>query len=206
MRIAVGSDHAGFELKKLLLPLIKEKGHEVSDLGTHDTQAVDYPDFAAAVGKAVCEKKADRGIVICGSGVGASIAANKIKGVRAGLCHDTYSAHQGVEHDDMNVLVMGSRVIGSELAKEITFSFLGAKFTQEERHKRRLEKIKTLEAHHDRSKSNAQNRRPSDPHSCNPGTIRLAGLYPPEYFDQRPAGKNGPGRRAEGRHFEPGHF
>ena len=155
MRIAVGSDHAGFELKKILLALIHEKKHEVLDLGTCDTQPVDYPDFAEAVGNAVRDRKADRGIVICGSGVGASIAANKIGGVRAGLCHDTYSAHQGVEHDDMNVLVMGARVIGVELAKEITFSFLNAKFTKEERHQRRLEKIKNLEARHDRSQSNA---------------------------------------------------
>ncbi|HLD50479.1 MAG TPA: ribose 5-phosphate isomerase B [bacterium] len=151
VRVAVGSDHAGFEMKQFFLPLIREKGHEVSDLGTHDTKPVDYPDFAEAVGKAVRERKADRGIVICGSGVGASIAANKISGIRAALCHDTYSAHQGVEHDDMNVLVLGARIIGLELAKELVFSFLNAHFTQEERHKRRLEKIKTLEAHHDRS-------------------------------------------------------
>ena len=149
MRIAVGSDHAGFEMKQFLLPLIREKGHEVLDLGTHDTKPVDYPDFAEAVGLAVCSRRAERGIVICGSGVGASIAANKISGIRAGLCHDTYSAHQGVEHDDMNVLVLGARIIGRELAKELTFSFLNAQFTQEERHKIRLEKIKSLEARHD---------------------------------------------------------
>jgi RpiB/LacA/LacB family sugar-phosphate isomerase len=151
VRVAVGSDHAGFEMKIFLLPLIREKGHEVSDLGTHDTQPVDYPDFAEAVGRAICERRAERGIVICGSGVGASIAANKISGIRAGLCHDTYSAHQGVEHDDMNVLVLGARIIGRELAKELVFSFLNAHFTQEDRHKQRLEKIKTLEARHDRS-------------------------------------------------------
>ena len=149
MRIAVGSDHAGFELKKILLPLLREKGHEVLDLGTHDTKPVDYPDFAEAVGLAVCAHRAERGLVICGSGVGASIAANKIPGIRAGLCHDTYSAHQGVEHDDMNVLVLGARIIGQELAKELVFSFLNAKFTKEERHQRRLEKIKNLEARHD---------------------------------------------------------
>lgn len=155
MRIALGSDHAGFELKKFILPLLREKGYEVSDLGTHDTKPVDYPDFAEAVGQAVRDRRAERGIVICGSGVGASIAANKISGIRAGLCHDTYSAHQGVEHDDMNVLVLGARIIGPELAKEIIFSFLNAQFTQEERHLRRLEKIKTMEARHDRSKSSS---------------------------------------------------
>ena len=151
MNIAVGSDHAGFEMKNFLLPLIRERGHEVLDLGTHNTQPVDYPDYAEAVGRAIREHRAERGIVICGSGVGASIAANKISGIRAGLCHDTYSAHQGVEHDDMNVLVLGARIIGRELAKELVFSFLNAHFTQDERHKHRLEKIKTLEARHDRS-------------------------------------------------------
>ena len=152
MKIVIASDHAGFELKKFLLPFLKEKGLAVTDLGTHNTEPADYPDFAEAAGLAVIEKRAERGIVICGSGVGASIAANKISGIRAGLCHDTYSAHQGVEHDDMNVLVLGSRIIGRELAKEIVFSFLNAQFTKEERHMRRLEKIKTLEARHDCSK------------------------------------------------------
>ena len=150
MRVAVGSDHAGFELKQILIPILREKGHQVSDIGTHDTNPVDYPDFAEAVGREIHECRAERGIVICGSGVGASIAANKIKGIRAGLCHDTYSAHQGVEHDDMNVLVLGARIIGQELAKELVFSFLNANFTNEERHKRRLEKILNLEARHDR--------------------------------------------------------
>ena len=146
MRIVIGSDHAGFELKKILMPLVKEMPHELLDVGTYDTQSVDYPDYAEAVARALLEGRAERGLLICGSGVGASVAANKMAGIRAGLCHDTYSARQGVEHDDMNVLVMGSRVIGPELAKELVRAFLSAKFTQEERHNRRLEKIKLLEA------------------------------------------------------------
>jgi len=147
MRIAIGSDHAGFELKGMLAAFIREMGHEVTDVGTHDTQPVDYPDFAKAVGMAVLEGQAERGVLICGSGVGASVAANKLVGIRAGLCHDTYSAHQGVEHDDMNVVVVGSRVIGVELAKELVGAFLRAKFTGEERHMRRLNKVRALEAH-----------------------------------------------------------
>ena len=154
MRVAVGSDHAGFELKNILIPLLKELRCEVADVGTYDAKPVDYPDYAKAVADALLKGRAERGILICGSGVGASVAANKIAGIRAGLCHDTYSAHQGVEHDDMNVLVMGSRVIGPELAKELVRAFLGATFTKEDRHNRRLEKIKLLEARHDRSQSN----------------------------------------------------
>jgi ribose 5-phosphate isomerase B len=146
MRVAVGADHAGFELKNTMARFVQSFGCEVLDLGTNDTSPVDYPDFAEAVGRAVTDGRADRGIVICGSGVGASVAANKLPGVRAGLCHDTYSAHQGVEHDDMNVLVLGARVIGEELAWELVRAFLGAKFTGEERHRRRLEKIKALES------------------------------------------------------------
>jgi RpiB/LacA/LacB family sugar-phosphate isomerase len=145
MRIVLGADHAGFELKRNLLELVKGLGYETLDVGTDSTAPVDYPDFSAAVGHAVREGRADLGILICGSGVGASVAANKIRGVRAGLCHDCYSAHQGVEHDEMNVLVMGSRVIGPELAHDIVRQFLGAKFTGEERHVRRLAKIKQLE-------------------------------------------------------------
>ena len=145
MRIVTGSDHAGFELKQQLLPLLKELGHEVLDVGTNSTAAVDYPDFAEAVGKAVLDGRADRGLLICGSGVGASVAVNKLHGIRGGLCHDTYSAHQGVEHDDMNVLVLGSRVIGPATAGELVRAFLGAKFTHEERHVRRLNKILVLE-------------------------------------------------------------
>ena len=145
MRIAIGSDHAGFELKQHLLPVVSAAGHTVLDVGTYNPDPVDYPDFAEAVGKALLEKKADRGILICGSGMGASVAANKLTGIRAGLCHDTYSAHQGVEHDDVNVLVLGSRVIGHALAEELVRAYLGASFTNEERHVRRLNKVKALE-------------------------------------------------------------
>ncbi len=145
MRVAIGSDHAGFELKESLTAFLRELGHEVVDVGTHDTASVDYPDYAEALGNALREGRADRGVLICGSGVGASVAANKLPGIRAALCHDTYSAHQGVEHDDMNVLVMGGRVIGPELARELVKAYLGATFTGEERHRRRLEKIHALE-------------------------------------------------------------
>jgi len=145
MKIAIGSDHAGFELKECVRTLLLELGHEVVDLGTHDTTPVDYPDFAEAVGKTVVDRKAERGIVICGSGVGASVAANKIPGIRAGLCHDTYSAHQGVEHDHMNVLVLGGRVIGPAMAHELVQAFVGAQWSQEERHLRRLAKVQAIE-------------------------------------------------------------
>lgn len=146
MKIVAGSDHAGFELKQRLVALVRDLGHDVLDVGTNSTVPVDYPDFSEAVGLAVREGRAERGILICGSGVGASVAANKIPGVRAGICHDTYSAHQGVEHDDMNVLVLGGRVIGNELAFELARAFLAARFTGEERHRRRLEKIRIIEA------------------------------------------------------------
>ncbi len=146
MRIVIGSDHAGFQLKEIISDYIRELKHEVVDVGTHSTEPVDYPDFAEAIGKILIEGRADRGVLICGSGVGASVAANKMPGIRAGLCHDTYSAHQGVEHDDMNVLVLGARVIGFELARELVRAFIGAQFTGEERHRRRLEKIYLLEA------------------------------------------------------------
>jgi ribose 5-phosphate isomerase B len=145
MRIALGADHAGFEMKQNLLPYVGELGHEAIDAGTNSTAPVDYPDYAEAVGMAVQRRQADRAILICGSGVGASVAANKIPGIRAGLCHDTYSAHQGVEHDNMNVLVLGSRVIGAQLARELVASFLAAQFTHEERHARRLAKVDQLE-------------------------------------------------------------
>lgn len=145
VRIAIGADHAGFEMKQALAPFLQDLGHEVLDLGTHDTAPVDYPDYAEAVGKAVLDNQAERGILICGSGVGASVAANKLQGIRAGLCHDTYSAHQGVEHDDTNVLVLGSRVIGVELAKDLVRSFLLATFSGAERHRRRLGKILAIE-------------------------------------------------------------
>ena len=146
MRIAIGSDHAGFEMKQGLVEDLRREGHEVLDLGTHSTEAADYPDFAEAVGNAVREGRAERGILVCGSGVGASVAANKLPGIRAGLCHDTYSAHQGVEHDDVNVLVMGARIIGPALARELARAFLGARFSPEERHLRRVGKIRALES------------------------------------------------------------
>jgi len=145
MRIVFGSDHAGFELKNKLMPTVAALGHQVTDAGAYDAVPSDYPDFAEAVGRAVVNGTADRGILICGSGVGASVSANKVPTIRAGLCHDTYSAHQGVEHDDMNVLVMGSRIIGVELAKEIVQTYLNAAYSGEERHRRRVEKIAALE-------------------------------------------------------------
>ena len=145
MRVVIGADHAGFELKENLVEYVRESGHQVLDIGTYSTEPVDYPDFAEAVGKALLDGQADRGVLVCGSGVGASVAANKLPGIRAGLCHDTYSAHQGVEHDDMNMLVLGARVIGAELARELIRAFLGAEFTGEERHRRRLNKIAALE-------------------------------------------------------------
>jgi ribose 5-phosphate isomerase B len=145
MRVAIGSDHAGFDLKEQVAGFVRELGHEVVDVGTHSTEPVDYPDYAEAVGRAVIEDRAHRGVLICGSGVGASVAANKLPGVRAGLCHDTYAAHQGVEHDDMNVLVLGARIIGSELARELVKAYLAAEFSGGERHLRRLEKVHALE-------------------------------------------------------------
>ncbi len=146
MRIALGSDHAGFEMKRDLTDFIQSLGYETVDVGAHEFQpADDYPDFAAAVGEAVRGGQAERGVLICGSGVGASVAANKVRGVRAGLCHDCYSAHQGVEHDEMNVLVMGARIIGPELARDIVKQFLHADFSGAERHLRRLEKVRELE-------------------------------------------------------------
>jgi ribose 5-phosphate isomerase B len=145
MRIALAADHAGFALKQHLLGMVKELGHEVIDLGTDSDAAVDYPDFAEKIGMAVREGRADRGILLCGSGVGASVAANKIPGVRAGLCHDGYSAHQGVEHDDVNILVLGARIIGPALADDLVKTFLAARYTHEERHVRRLSKVKDLE-------------------------------------------------------------
>ena len=145
MRISIGADHAGSPLKQDLIPYLKGLGHVVLDLGTHNTDPVDYPDYAEAVGISILEDRADRGILVCGSGVGASVAANKLPGIRAGLCHDTYSAHQGVEHDDINVLALGARIIGSALARELVRAFLQVGFSGEERHCRRLKKIKSME-------------------------------------------------------------
>ena len=148
MRVAIGADHAGFTLKQDLAAELRRLGHEVLDLGTNGPAPVDYPDFAQAVGQAVIKHEVDRGVLICGSGVGASVAVNKMPGIRAAVCHDTYSAHQGVEHDDMNVLVLGSRIIGTELAYELLRAFLGAQFSGEERHVRRLAKVKAIEDHY----------------------------------------------------------
>jgi RpiB/LacA/LacB family sugar-phosphate isomerase len=145
MKIAIGADHAGFELKEGVKARLLELKHDVHDLGTDSTKPVDYPVFAEAVGLAVRSGEAERGILVCGSGVGASVAANKIPGVRAGLCHDHYSAHQGVEHDDINVLVMGGRVIGESVAQELVRAFLDAKYSGETRHQRRLEQVKAIE-------------------------------------------------------------
>jgi ribose 5-phosphate isomerase B len=146
MKIVIGSDHAGFALKNSAGDLLRSLGHQVLDVGAFNENPSDYPDFAEAVGRAVLDGRAERGVLICGSGVGASVAANKLIGIRAAVCHDTYSAHQGVEHDDMNVLVLGSRVVGVKLAEDLVKSYLGAKFTNEERHVRRLAKIRALEA------------------------------------------------------------
>jgi len=147
MRIALGSDHAGFALKQQLAAhLLEREACTVVDVGAYDAASSDYPDYAEAVGRAVLEGRAERGILICGSGVGAAIAANKLPGIRAGLCHDTWSAHQGVEHDEMNVIVLGARIIGSELARDLVKTFLAANFTNEERHVRRIAKVKKIEA------------------------------------------------------------
>ena len=154
MRVAIGTDHGGFALKAEMLAEVRSLGHDVIDKGTDSTTAVDYPDYAEAVGLSVASGEAERGIVLCGSGVGASIAACKIPGVRAAVCHDTYSAHQGVEHDDMNVLTIGARIVGPELARELVRAFLGAKFSGEERHERRLKKVLAIEARFARAKEN----------------------------------------------------
>jgi RpiB/LacA/LacB family sugar-phosphate isomerase len=146
MKIVVGSDHAGFDLKQEVAASLRREGHEVVDVGTGSTAPVDYPDFAEAVGLAVREGRGERGVLICGSGVGAAVAANKLPGIRAAICHDTYSAHQGVEHDDMNVLVLGGRVVGPALAHELVRAFVAARYTGEERHARRLAKVIALES------------------------------------------------------------
>jgi len=145
MKIVVGSDHAGFQLKNAMGDLVRSLGHAVLDVGAYNENPSDYPDYAEAVGRAILDGKAERGVLICGSGIGASVAANKLVGIRAGICHDTYSGHQGVEHDNMNVVVMGSRIIGEKLAEDVVRAFLAAKFTNEERHVRRLAKVHALE-------------------------------------------------------------
>jgi ribose 5-phosphate isomerase B len=145
MRIAIASDHGGFALKSAVIDAVRAAGHEVLDLGTDSAAPSDYPDFAVKIGEAIQKGDAERGILICGSGVGACIAANKIKGIYASVCHDTYSAHQGVEHDDMNVLCLGARIVGAALAEELVNAFLAARFSREERHMRRTGKIKSIE-------------------------------------------------------------
>jgi RpiB/LacA/LacB family sugar-phosphate isomerase len=145
MKIAVACDHAGFPLKDEVLEVIQATGNEAVDLGTYNQEPVDYPDYAEKAARAILLGQAERGIVLCGSGVGAAIAANKIKGIYAGVCHDTYSAHQGVEHDNMNILCLGGRIVGGELAKEIVRAYLQAEFCNEARHLRRVAKIKALE-------------------------------------------------------------
>jgi len=145
MKIACAGDHAGFRLKQWLMAELAKEGHDIVDLGAPDESPTDYPDFARTLGKAVVERRVERGILICGSGIGACVAANKIRGVRAGVAHDTYSGHQGVEHDDMNVLCLGARVIGPAPALEIARAFLAARFSGEERHLRRLQKILDME-------------------------------------------------------------
>jgi len=152
MRVALGADHAGFALKQVILDEIVRLGHTPLDQGTFSDAPVDYPDFAEAVADCMTSSAAERGVLICGSGVGASVAANKIPGIRAGVCHDTYSAHQGVEHDDMNVLTLGARVVGTELALELVRAFLAARFSGEERHARRLQKVLAIEARFSREK------------------------------------------------------
>ncbi len=152
MRIAVGCDHAGFPLKGRAIAELRRLGQEVLDLGTQSEEPVDYPDFAQAVGEAVTRGEADRGLLVCGSGVGASVAANKIPGVRAAVCHDTFSARQGVEDDDMNVLCLGARVVGPQLALEIIRAWEGAVFSNAERHLRRLAKVRAIEEQYQSSR------------------------------------------------------
>ncbi len=153
MLIAVAADHAGFDLKAELLPWLAAQGHTALDLGTHDRTAVDYPDFARVLAVELLAGRAERGVLLCGSGVGASVAANKVPGIRAGLCHDHYSAAQGVEHDDINVLVLGARVVGIEVARDLLRAFLGARFSGGERHVRRLGKVLELERHPPRAEA-----------------------------------------------------
>jgi RpiB/LacA/LacB family sugar-phosphate isomerase len=146
MRVAVGADHAGFPLKDAVIKAIEQAGHTVIDMGAFDARPSDYPDFAQAVGAAVQSGDAERGVLLCGSGVGVSVAANKLHGIRAGLCHDNYSAHQSVEHDDINVLCLGPRVVGPALIEELVLTFLRAQFSGEARHVRRLAKIAAMES------------------------------------------------------------
>ena len=145
MRIVVGSDHGGYSLKHDVVAALRQDGHDVLDVGTDSIEPVDYPDFAEFVGGAVIDGRAERGVLICGSGVGACVAANKLPGIRAAICHDSYSAHQGVEHDNMNILVLGGRIVGSALAHDLVRVFVAARYTAEERHARRLAKVTAIE-------------------------------------------------------------
>lgn len=145
MKIALGCDHGGLPLKQRIAAVVQSAGHEVVDCGTDSVCSVDYPDYALKVSLVILDGQAERGILLCGSGVGISVAANKIPGIRAGVCHDIYSAHQGVEHDDMNVLCLGARIIGEEVAAELALAFINARFTHEERHARRLKKVLQIE-------------------------------------------------------------
>jgi RpiB/LacA/LacB family sugar-phosphate isomerase len=145
MNLALASDHAGLDLKEELAAFLTGSGHVVENLGTHSKDPTDYPDAARAVAAALVDRRAERGIIVCGSGAGVSIAANKVPGIRAAVCHDTYTAHQAVEHDDMNVLCLGARVVGGALATEIVSAFLNARFSGEARHKRRLDKLLAIE-------------------------------------------------------------
>jgi ribose 5-phosphate isomerase B len=145
MHIGIGCDHAGFEAKEEIGDLLGELGHDVEDYGTHDDTSTDYPDFARRVGRAIVEEEVERGILLCGSGIGVAVAANKISGIRASVCHDTYSARQGVRHDDLNVLCLGARVVGPDLMDELVRAFVDAEFSGAERHRRRLRKVDEIE-------------------------------------------------------------
>lgn len=161
MKISLGADHGGYELKRALQLHLEQKGHAVLNLGTDSTDPCDYPDYAERVALAVAREETERGIMVCGSGVGACIAANKVPGARAAVCHDTFSAHQGVEDDDMNVLCLGARVIGPQLAVEIVETWLGARFSKAERHQRRLSKVTQLERRYGRDDAAASRRTPN---------------------------------------------
>ena len=146
MRIAVGADHAGFEMKRDLAAAMAQQGHEILDLGTHSSAPVDYPDIAEAVAMAIRNGQVDRGLIVCGSGAGVAVAASKFPGVRAAVCHDAYTARQAVEHDDLNVMCLGARVVGPALARVLAEAFIGASFSAEDRHLRRLAKIDAIES------------------------------------------------------------
>jgi len=160
MRIAVAADHAGFPLKERVIDEVRKLGHEPLDLGTHSHDAVDYPDYARAVAEALRDGRAERAVLICGSGAGACVAANKFRGVRAATCHDTFSAHQGVEDDGVNVLCLGARVVGQELAGELVRTYLNAQFSDVERHRRRVAKVEQFEEEFNLELGSSATRRP----------------------------------------------